>query len=37
LSWQPEVDEIKHRIELAKQMGGEANVTRQHANTPTGV
>jgi acetyl-CoA carboxylase carboxyltransferase component len=32
LSWQPEVDEIKRRIELAKQMGGEANVARQHAN-----
>jgi acetyl-CoA carboxylase carboxyltransferase component len=32
LSWQPEVDEIKRRIELARQMGGEANVARQHAN-----
>jgi acetyl-CoA carboxylase carboxyltransferase component len=32
LSWQPEVDEIKRRVELAKQMGGEANVARQHAN-----
>jgi acetyl-CoA carboxylase carboxyltransferase component len=32
LTWQPEVDEIKRRIELAKQMGGEANVARQHAN-----
>lgn len=32
MSWQPEVDEIKRRIELAKQMGGEANVARQHAN-----
>lgn len=32
LSWQQEVDEIKRRIELAKQMGGEANVSRQHAN-----
>jgi acetyl-CoA carboxylase carboxyltransferase component len=32
LSWQPEVDEIKRRSELAKQMGGEANVARQHAN-----
>lgn len=32
MSWQPEVDEIKRRIELAKQMGGEANVARQHNN-----
>ncbi|MCI0339467.1 MAG: methylmalonyl-CoA carboxyltransferase [Acidobacteria bacterium] len=32
MSWQPEIDEIKHRIELAKEMGGEANVARQHAN-----
>jgi acetyl-CoA carboxylase carboxyltransferase component len=32
LSWQPEVDEIKRRVGLAKQMGGEANVARQHAN-----
>ncbi len=32
MSWQPEVDEIKRRIELATQMGGEANVARQHTN-----
>jgi acetyl-CoA carboxylase carboxyltransferase component len=32
MSWQPEVDEIKRRVELAEQMGGEANVARQHAN-----
>ncbi len=32
MSWQPEVDEIKRRGELAKQMGGEANVARQHDN-----
>lgn len=32
MSWQPEVDEIKRRVELAKQMGGEANVARQHSN-----
>ncbi|HEY9435220.1 MAG TPA: carboxyl transferase domain-containing protein, partial [Blastocatellia bacterium] len=32
MSWQSEVDEIKRRVELAKQMGGEANVARQHAN-----
>jgi acetyl-CoA carboxylase carboxyltransferase component len=32
LSWQPEVDELQRRVEFAKQMGGEANVARQHAN-----
>ncbi len=32
MSWQKEVDEIRRREELAKQMGGEANVARQHAN-----
>ncbi len=32
MSWQPEVDEIKRRTELAHQMGGAANVARQHTN-----
>jgi acetyl-CoA carboxylase carboxyltransferase component len=32
LSWEAEVEEIKRREELAKQMGGEANVARHHAN-----
>lgn len=32
MSWQPEVDEIQRRVELAKQMGGAANVARQHNN-----
>jgi acetyl-CoA carboxylase carboxyltransferase component len=32
LTWQPEVDEIKRRVELAKQMGGAENVERQHRN-----
>jgi acetyl-CoA carboxylase carboxyltransferase component len=32
LSWQPEVDEIHRRTELAQQMGGAANVQRQHDN-----
>jgi acetyl-CoA carboxylase carboxyltransferase component len=32
LSWEAEVEEIKRRVELAKQMGGEANITRHHAN-----
>src|SRR5713226_1147072 len=31
LSWQPEIDEIRRREELARQMGGVANVERQHA------
>lgn len=32
MSWQPEVDEIKRRVELAKQLGGEANIARQQDN-----
>jgi acetyl-CoA carboxylase carboxyltransferase component len=31
LSWQPEVDEVRRREELARAMGGSANVQRQHA------
>ena len=30
MSWQPEVDEIRRRIELSKQMGGAENIKRQH-------
>lgn len=30
MSWQPEVDEIRRRAELAKQMGGADNIKRQH-------
>ncbi len=30
MTWQPEVDEIRRRMELAKAMGGTANVARQH-------
>ncbi|MEW6209149.1 MAG: carboxyl transferase domain-containing protein [Acidobacteriota bacterium] len=30
MTWQPEVDEIKRRTKLAKQMGGAENVERQH-------
>ncbi|HEY7546695.1 MAG TPA: carboxyl transferase domain-containing protein [Blastocatellia bacterium] len=30
MTWQPEIDEIKRRAELAKQMGGAENVERQH-------
>jgi len=30
LSWQPEVDEIKRRAEMAAAMGGASNVERQH-------
>jgi acetyl-CoA carboxylase carboxyltransferase component len=32
LTWEAEVEEIKRRVELAKEMGGAANVERQHAN-----
>ena len=31
MSWQPEVDELKRRAELAKVMGGPENIARQHA------
>ncbi len=30
MSWEPEIDEIRRRLELARRMGGEANVERQH-------
>ncbi len=30
MSWQPEVDEIRRRAELSKQMGGADNIKRQH-------
>ena len=30
--WQSEVEEIKRRVELAKQMGGTVNVARQHTS-----
>ncbi|MGH9823938.1 MAG: acyl-CoA carboxylase subunit beta [Blastocatellia bacterium] len=30
MSWQREVDELKRRIELAKQMGGPERIERQH-------
>jgi acetyl-CoA carboxylase carboxyltransferase component len=32
LTWQPEVDELNRRTELAREMGGPANVERQHTN-----
>jgi acetyl-CoA carboxylase carboxyltransferase component len=32
LSWEPEVEELSRRIKLAKAMGGEENVARQHDN-----
>jgi len=31
MSWQKEVDELHRRMELAREMGGSANVERQHA------
>lgn len=30
MTWEPEIDEIKRRVERAKEMGGEQNVERQH-------
>jgi acetyl-CoA carboxylase carboxyltransferase component len=32
LSWESEVEEVKRRAELARQMGGAANVERQHSS-----
>ena len=32
VTWQPEVDEIRRREELARRMGGAENIARQHAN-----
>ncbi len=32
MSWEPEVEEVKRRVERAKEMGGEANVARHHSN-----
>jgi len=31
VSWQPEIDEIRRREEIARQMGGESNIARQHS------
>jgi len=31
MTWQKEIDELKHRQELARQMGGAEGVARQHA------
>jgi len=30
MTWQPEIDELQRRLELAKEMGGPENVERQH-------
>jgi len=32
LVWQSEVEEIKRRVELARQMGGPVNIARQHSS-----
>jgi acetyl-CoA carboxylase carboxyltransferase component len=31
MTWKPEIDELERRVTLARQMGGAANVERQHA------
>jgi len=31
MTWEPELDELQHRLHLAAQMGGADNVARQHA------
>jgi acetyl-CoA carboxylase carboxyltransferase component len=30
VSWEPEIDELRRRVDLARRMGGTANVDRQH-------
>jgi len=32
VTWEPELDELRRREELAKRMGGEERVARQHAS-----
>src|SRR5213079_1174256 len=32
MSWEPELEELRRREELAKKMGGEERVARQHAS-----
>src|ERR671918_2152626 len=32
MSWEPELEELRRREELARAMGGEERVTRQHAS-----
>src|SRR3954465_3978498 len=32
MSWDPELDELRRRTELAHEMGGEERVARQHAS-----
>src|SRR5438094_690621 len=32
MAWQPELDELRRREELARRMGGEERVARQHAS-----
>ena len=32
MSWESEIEEIERRVEMAKQMGGAANVERQHSS-----
>ena len=30
MTWEPEIEEMQLRLDLAKKMGGEANIKRQH-------
>jgi hypothetical protein len=30
MDWEPEVEELRRRMELARRMGGTENVERQH-------
>ena len=31
MSWEPEVEEIKQRVQMAEQMGGEEGIAVQHS------
>ncbi len=31
MEWQPEIDELKHRRQLASQMGGKENIDKHHS------
>ena len=31
MAWQPEIEELEHRKALAREMGGEERIARQHS------
>jgi hypothetical protein len=34
MNWEPEVEELHRRLELARRLGGSENVDRQHCRRP---